>query len=352
MEGLHWLRNLCHGLEGDSGDLIFTGGKRIRNLKSKAPPGSLPPMPSTDRLMKNAVEYAQATPEGAAYLNARTAASATKATPRPTLAEVQASVQRPRRVAAVQAVQRAARAHESSAQKKSREQREAAKIAADQAALDDAYDKAVDDAVAEEARLQALSLPMDVAAWRAIVDPPLLKAYSYFWAHTGPGGDRHDMVKLILAASIFDPAHARTLSRTAANDAIEDLRILDRLNDDAIMKDMKDGFPAAKYYAHRALCETTNVVQWWHDHRHVLPDDRRVPGTTCKFCGAAGACRCETAFESWWNTVQVLALVQPSSAGAERVFSRLKLFWDHLQTRTLTDCIAASLFLCTNKREL
>ena len=50
--------------------------------------------------------------------------------------------------------------------------------------------------------------------------------------------------------------------------------------------------------------------------------------------------------------VKKSVLVQPSSAGAERVFSILKAFWNHLQTRTLSDAVLTSLFLAINGRDL
>jgi hypothetical protein len=54
----------------------------------------------------------------------------------------------------------------------------------------------------------------------------------------------------------------------------------------------------------------------------------------------------------WWRAVTLMALVQPSSAAAERVFSVLKSFFSHLQTRTYTDVIELALFLKVNGRKL
>ena len=67
---------------------------------------------------------------------------------------------------------------------------------------------------------------------------------------------------------------------------------------------------------------------------------------------ADGRCKCAKALGTWWEVVSLLALVQPSSAAAERVFSRLKAFFNHLQEHTLADVIRISLFLAVNERVL
>ena len=63
-----------------------------------------------------------------------------------------------------------------------------------------------------------------------------------------------------------------------------------------------------------------------------------------------GECQCAAGLSFYWKVLELLALIQPSSGAAERVFSLLKAFWNHLQTSSLTDAIAASLYMAINGR--
>ena len=147
---------------------------------------------------------------------------------------------------------------------------------------------------------------------------------------------------------------------------IEDLRILPDLNDNVLIQSLKDGWPAYYHYAKRTIKKDTDLVQWWYDHHEMRDGDAPKPGTQCQMCGLRAYCSsssssssspieycdCDAGLEAWWTAVQKLVLVQPSSAGAERVFSILKAFWNHLQTHTLSDAVLTSLFLAINGRDL
>ena len=54
----------------------------------------------------------------------------------------------------------------------------------------------------------------------------------------------------------------------------------------------------------------------------------------------------------YYQAVKLLVLLQPSSAGAERVFSVLKRYFDEQQELSLTDAIRVAIFLEVNKRPL
>ena len=132
---------------------------------------------------------------------------------------------------------------------------------------------------------------------------------------------------------------------------IEDLRILPALDDDDLIEGLKDGLPAYFYYAKRTFSRELNLLQWWYDHSSVRPEDCS-PGSRCIMCGCVDSCKCNAGLGWWWKAMERLAVVQPSSAGAERVFSVLGAFWNQLQTNTLSDTILVSLLLAINGRDL
>lgn len=379
VEGLRQLRNLCYGLEGDN-VLIIKGGLRLRRLKIYCPLGCIPPLPKTDKLIEDAVAWVVTTDEGKALQEAQDVRTEAQTAPR-TIAQIHAAAgarpmaaRRPRRAAAggvAVAVDAGQSAAAQAAQQQARQAREAARAAqeaheeadraARQAELDAAYDKGIEDAVAEEARLQALALPLTADEWktgRGGIHAPVKKAWQYFWERCEAGGDRHNMIKLMLAASICMPSYAKTVQMAEAMTMIEGLRILSELNDDMLIQSLKDGWPAYHYYASRTIKKDIDLVQWWYDHREVRDTDVPKPAARCKMCGlhvslsSSEYCNCNAGLEAWWAVVQKLVLVQPSSASAERVFSILKAFWNHLQTRTLSDTVLVSLFLAVNGRGL
>ena len=73
---------------------------------------------------------------------------------------------------------------------------------------------------------------------------------------------------------------------------------------------------------------------------------------TCRYCkGALSHCRCRKKLGAWWKACQVIALLQPSSAASERVFSLLKNYFGDQQYRSYADIIFLSLALSFNKRD-
>ena len=58
VEGLEDLRHLCYFLEGDGTDMPFVVAERIKKFTDKFPEGQLKVLPSTNRLIQMAIDYA------------------------------------------------------------------------------------------------------------------------------------------------------------------------------------------------------------------------------------------------------------------------------------------------------
>ena len=319
-------------------------------------------MPSTQRLIQQAVAWGNESEVGRAHRAAAAVATAARATPRQvvTLDQIRQRMggrpkaTRPRRAAAAGAAHATLMALENNnaALRRAREEREKNELLVEQARLDEIYDKNLEHAIAEEARLEVLALPIDSAAWHSVIDPPIKASWEYFWLRCDDGGDRSVLVKLLFAGSLFHPMFVKNENHQDACLAFEDLRSYDPLNNDEMIQGLKDGFSAYKYYARRVARNDIDVLQWCYDHRHVHDDDIHVPGQDdCKFCGMRGCCKCADGLPFFWKALELLALIQPSSAAAERVFSLLKAFWNHLQTSSLSDAIVASLYMALNGRK-
>lgn len=327
VEGLEELRNMCYALEGD-GQLIFFGGSRLVEMQVTCPRNGVPNMPSLNRLIDEAVAWAATSPAGKALAAAQTAATAARAVPRRvlTVRDIRTAVGaapravRPQRAAAAGVANATAALRTAAAKAK-----EDAELALKQAELDEKHQKDIDDAMAAEAAAQAKALPMTVQKWRDQVYPPITAAYNYFWANL-EDGERKEQFKLLRAAQLFLPMHGKTLHAANANALIDDLRVYAPLDNYATIAGVKDEFVAYKQHAQIVMVKKIDVLQWFYDRKADLP--------------------------FFWGACKVLALVQPSSAGAERVFSLLKAFWNEQQTQSLSDAIKVSLMLAVNKRDL
>ena len=191
--------------------------------------------------------------------------------------------------------------------------------------------------------------PLTRDEWMQHVQHGIRPTIDYLFEHLDEGGDRHDMVELLRGALVCVPSYAATLTKEQATPLIEKLRKYPILNKDETIQGLLDGWDAYKFYAATAT-KDAKVLDWHYAHRDGLT--RRRVGTPCVYCKADGRCKCAKALGTWWEVVSLLALVQPSSAAAERVFSRLKAFFNRLQDRTLGNIIRVSLFLAMNEREL
>ena len=73
----------------------------------------------------------------------------------------------------------------------------------------------------------------------------------------------------------------------------------------------------------------------------------------CRYCNSVNRdCTCYSDLKAWWEAAQLIALVQPSSAAAERVFSLVNNMYKSQQSMTLSDSIKLALYLAYNKRDL
>ena len=89
------------------------------------------------------------------------------------------------------------------------------------------------------------------------------------------------------------------------------------------LTNLKSELPA--YLAKAAdVSPDVGVLEWWKQHKDDLPH--------------------------WISAAQLVALVQPSSAAAEKVFSLLNASFGDQQVHALQDYVEASLMLQFNKR--
>lgn len=125
--------------------------------------------------------------------------------------------------------------------------------------------------------------------------------------------------------SWFNPRVVKT-SRTVAAD-VDRIRAVPFLNDDNMIQSLKDKLPAHLTIVGNipdnfdALADTW---RWWRNNAAEIP--------------------------SWASAVKKIALVQPSFAAAERVFSFLVTMFGDQQHDSLEDYIEAALMLRVNNR--
>ena len=123
---------------------------------------------------------------------------------------------------------------------------------------------------------------------------------------------------------------------------------------------LKKGFRAYNQNAQLVIAdfekEDKAANSSWHyqQYLHIDKDwavDRIVE--RCCYCGNTSSnCKFHLHFKAWFEAACLVALVMPSSAAAERVFSLLKNFFSEQQTHILSDAVYLSLYLSTNKRAI
>jgi len=138
---------------------------------------------------------------------------------------------------------------------------------------------------------------------------------------------------------------------------IDKLRAYNPLNNDLIIRSLKSSWRNYKARASLVVTEEIDVLQWhygcWLENKEYLTDEK-YRYESCMHCNRTkhSSCTCVETIMNWWEVASLLALILPSSAPAERVFSILNRMWTDLQTRALSETIRASMFLACNKRRL
>ena len=179
-------------------------------------------------------------------------------------------------------------------------------------------------------------------------------------------GDRFVTVEFFRGASIFNPAYAKTLGRDEAMGLIEKLRpynALNRQDEENVIDLLKVGWNAYKQNASRVIGEfefgsdddEAAILSWHYKLFLRLENEKKEDRKkrSCRYCGnSSGTCRCYQGLHAWWFAARLCALVMPTSAAAERVFSLLNNLYSDQQTRTLVDSILLSLFLSYNNRKV
>ena len=84
-------------------------------------------------------------------------------------------------------------------------------------------------------------------------------------------------------------------------------------------------------------------------------DSEKSDDNYCRYCSYSyqkKGCPCYDyeGAKVWWEACELAALVLPSSATVERVFSLLSNMWDSSQECVLSDALSLSLYLAFNKR--
>ena len=169
VEGLEDLRSLCYFLEGDGTDMCFKVFGRIKAFQDLYPRGAMKTMPSTNRVIMEAIEWAlkPTADEGGGFH--APAANAPQVCPPRTIADIRGVArstvvaERPRRQAAIQAVRNAVFAGETDAQ---RRRRQAALLKAQE---DAAIKAATEAALEREVEKQAHAPPLLLEQWQAHV---------------------------------------------------------------------------------------------------------------------------------------------------------------------------------------
>ncbi len=133
----------------------------------------------------------------------------------------------------------------------------------------------------------------------------------------------YDVVRAFKAARFACPVKVQELKPQP--ECLETLRLFPFLNDDATIANLQKELPTYLAEAEGVKMDEGEQMQWWHAHQARLPH--------------------------WSTASKLLALVQPSSAPAERVFSLLRAAFNDRQTTALEDDLEASVMMAYNHRK-
>lgn len=134
--------------------------------------------------------------------------------------------------------------------------------------------------------------------------------------------DLYDIVRAFRAARMACPTTVQELHPHPQD--VQQLRQFPFLDDDAIIGDLQKELPTYLAEADGIRVDRGQELRWWKDHQAALPH--------------------------WSSAASQLALVQPSSAAAERVFSLLRAQFDEQQGGALEDYLEAAVMLAYNHR--
>ena len=106
---------------------------------------------------------------------------------------------------------------------------------------------------------------------------------------------------------------------------LQELRCFPFLDNDGLIANLQQELPTFLAEANGVQIPAGDQMLWWHAHQEQLP--------------------------YWSATTKRLALVQPSSAAAERVFSLLRAAFNDKQVDALEDNLAVSVMMAYNYRQ-
>ncbi len=162
--------------------------------------------------------------------------------------------------------------------------------------------------------------PEEVAALRAMAVNGVKPGINYFLQKFNV--QFYQTVRAFRSARLACPVTVQGLNPTP--DRVNDLRLFPFLDDDGVIAGLQNELPAYLAEADGVQIEHGQELQWWKARRQQLPH--------------------------WSAAARRLALVQPSSAAAERVFSLLHAAFDDQQANALEDYLEAAIMLAYNHR--
>ena len=144
------------------------------------------------------------------------------------------------------------RALESAQQHRHREQLQAAQEAAAQAEAESERDAAEEAALENSVSTQLARPPLTKKEWTAHIYSGICPAFEYFMERVACGGDRFAATEIFQGARIFDPAHAKTLTREqvcALIDKLANYPIFAKGDDKSIIARLKKAWGAYRQNA-------------------------------------------------------------------------------------------------------
>ena len=252
VESLKDLCSLCYFLEGDGTDMVFVVADKVNAFLAKYPDGSLKTLPSTERLIREAINWAVTdggfeAPASPTDLNP----------PRATIAEIDRRVQnqvtsdRPRRRAAIEGVRNAVIAA-SAETDAARNRREAAMLREQEKEAAEAVRVAE---LEREAERLADAPPLTPDAWKAHIVSgigPAIHSFTFTSRCADENGDRFKSMEVFQAARLFNPHFAKTVSHEEAKALLEKLRhyhVLNQEGEDNVVNALKRSFTAYRQNA-------------------------------------------------------------------------------------------------------
>ena len=287
-----------------------------------------------------------------------------------TVAEINAQVQqqvpgRPRRAAAagVSAAVRALETPHRRRQREAAEQVAAAQIATAEAQINTDPEAARLAALESAVQSQSKRPPLTKQEWEAHIYTSLCPAFEHLFERFNEGGDRYKSIEFFRGARIFNPTHARTLTRQQAFELIDKLKhypIFNEGGDISIITKIKKGWSAyhqnaqhvfANFGKHQNGDKDTSSIATWHYRMYLRIDSEKCDDQICRYCPKkTKSCHCYDHLKVWWEACELATLVLPTSGTAERVFSLSNMLFSDQQSNLLSDAIRLSLYLAFNKR--